>query len=336
MAPSAPRASVIVRSYRRPDQVAELVRRLAEQDHDSYEIVVVEQSEDRALRARLAAIAGDRLRLLRRPPLGAPGARNEGVRHARGEILLFIDDDDLPIGRRWIADHVANYDDPACVGVNGRLTSNPDGPRPTRFPRLVRWASFHYSLFRDNRALAVGDLRKPGILFLVGNNFSVRRSLVDQIGGWDEGIPMGEEQSFCFKYELRRDPRQYFVYDPRPVIWRRVDIAGGLDRRTRRDWHVNELRGRVIFYHAVVGHYFPVRFVALYPLFVLRAAQQVLTWIWDHDNRGHGLAGRLRASLALLLWLLPVTWRDGIRRPRRAVRRVPVLMPAAEREGDGG
>jgi glycosyltransferase involved in cell wall biosynthesis len=321
----APLASVIVRSYRRAEPLLELVDRLRRQRHASFEIIVVEQSDDPGLLARLDALGDPRLRVLPRPPLGAPGARNEGVRHARGELLLFVDDDDLPVTDTWIADHVANYDDPLCLGVNGRLSSQDALPGPPRFPRLVRWMSFSYSIFRDPLTLPVGSLRKAGITFAVGNNFSVRRALVDRVGGWDEGIPMGEEQSFFFRYERARQPGEYLVYDPQPVVWRRVDIVGGLDRRTRADWYENELKGRIIYYHHVVAHYFPWRFRLLYPLFVLRAAERVLFWIWDADNRAHGVLGRVAASVRVLGALPRMTLEWGWRSDRAAVRRVPAL-----------
>jgi glycosyltransferase involved in cell wall biosynthesis len=312
----SPPVSIVVRSYRRPGPLLELVERLRAQTHREFELVIVEQSEDPALVARLEALGDPRIRILVRPPLGAPGARNEGVRHASGEILLFIDDDDLPTDEEWVGAHVANYDDPDCMGVNGRLSSDPTGASRVRFPRLVRWASFRYSFFRDPLTLAVGPLRKPGITFLVGNNFSVRRSLVERVGGWDEGVPMGEELSFFFRYARVRGPREYLVYDPAPVIWRRVDVPGGLDRRTRDDWYVNELRGRVIFYHGIVARYFPARFRAFYPLFWLRPLQQVLMWIWDADNRGRGTPQRLRATIDLL-------------------RRFPALAAKFRREAQG-
>lgn len=320
-----PLASVIVRSYQRPGPLLELVSRLCRQTYGNFEIVIVEQSNDADLVAQLGTIGDPRLRVFTHSPLGAPGARNEGVRHARGKFLVFVDDDDLPVADTWIADHVANYDDPACLGVNGRLSNVDAPPPPPRFPRLLRWLSFRYSLFRDPLTLPVGSLRKEGILFAVGNNFSLRRSLVDRIGGWDEGVPMGEEHSFYFKYEQGRAPGEYLVYDPAPVVWRRVDIEGGLARRTRPDWFENELKGRIIYYHHVVAHYFPWRFRLLYPLFVLRAAERVLMWIWDHDNRFHRTNERLRASLGTMTALLRLTRRWGWGWGRTEIVRVPML-----------
>src|SRR3954468_24177563 len=93
-----PRVSVIVRSFNRLGALAELLTALLAQDHDSFEIVVVEQSTERmsADLARIDALARDpRVRILRSRPLGGPGARNAGVRAARGDLLVFIDDDDL-------------------------------------------------------------------------------------------------------------------------------------------------------------------------------------------------------------------------------------------------
>jgi glycosyltransferase involved in cell wall biosynthesis len=328
-APSPPLASVVVRSYRRPKALRELLDRLCRQRYPRFEIVVVEQSGDPTLLASLATRRDPRLRVLERPPLGAPGARNEGVRHARGEVILFVDDDDLPIGDDWIEAHMANYADPLCMGVNGRLAAGPQGAPVPRFPRLVRWASLRHTPFKDPWTFAFGSLRKEGIDFLVGSNASVRRSLIERIGGWDEGIPMGEEQSFAFKFARDRRPGERLSYDPRPQVWRRVNINGGLDRRSCRDWYRRDLEGRVIYYHGVVGHYFPWRFRLLYPLFLLRVIEQVLIWLWDADNAERTFGERLRATLLTLAEFPAIEWRVGWRLDRSAIRRAPALEDAS-------
>src|SRR5262245_36251503 len=118
-----PRLSVVIRSHNRLAALAELLAALLAQDHDSFELVVVDQSTDRppADLARVEALAADpRVRVLRFPPLGGPGARNTGVRNARGNLFVFIDDDDLPHGNDWLRRHEANFSDPRCLGVTGR------------------------------------------------------------------------------------------------------------------------------------------------------------------------------------------------------------------------
>src|ERR1041384_5594624 len=122
-----PRVSVIVRSYNRLPALAELLEALLAQDHDSFEVVVVEQTQAGAGEdvARLDALARDRrFRLLRYPPLGGPRARNAGVRRARGDLLVFIDDDDLPASTDWLRRHEANFEDPRCLGATGQVVDD--------------------------------------------------------------------------------------------------------------------------------------------------------------------------------------------------------------------
>jgi len=321
-----PFVSVVVRSFRRSRALWELLGRLLLQNYPSFEIVVVEQSEDNELQRRLASLRDDRLKVIVRPPLGAPAARNEGVRHSDGEILVFIDDDDLPVGDAWLTRHVDNYSNPLCVGVVGRLLSDPERLPKPRFPRLVRRIAFHHTFLKDPVTYAWGSLRKEGLDFLIGSNASVRRSLVERIGGWDEGIPVGEEQSFAFKFARDRKPDERFIYDPEPLVWRRVDIEGGLDRRSGPDWHLREFEARIAYYHDVVGYYFPWRLRLLYPIFILRAIEQVWEWIWDADNNGHSTRERAMACAAVVRRLPILLWRRWRHSATSQVRRVDHLI----------
>jgi glycosyltransferase involved in cell wall biosynthesis len=292
--------SVVVRSFKRPAALLELVDRLCRQAYPCFEVIIFEQSGDPKLVAELHARRDHRLQVVVSPPCDPPRARNEAVRHARGDVLIFIDDDDLPIGTDWISLHLRNYSDPTCVGVAGRATGDATGKKRPLFPRVIRALAMRHTFFKDTVALNHNTIRKTNIDFLVGTNASVRRTLIERIGGWDEGIPMHEEQSFAFKFHRHRSPGEHFVFDPGPTIQRRTDIPGGLERRTRKDWARWELETRLFYYERVVGHYFPVRYRLLCPLFVLRGVQQVLFWIWDGDNRHRGFFERMRATIDLV------------------------------------
>jgi len=296
-----PLVSVVVRSYRRPKALFELVERLRTQSYPRFEVVILEQSNDPGLVEALNSLNDSRLQITVSPALNPPAARNAAIRKSRGDILLFVDDDDLPIQNDWIDHHLANYWDPRCMGVVGRLVSNPENPKAPRFPRLLRALAMRFTPFYDTRGYAHNTLRKVGIDFLIGSNSSVRRSLVERIGGWDEGIPMNEEQSFSIRFARLRAEGEHFTFDPRPMMWRRTDIAGGLDRRNGDAWYLRELEARLFYYRHVVGYYFPRRYLLLRPLFWPRAVLQVLEWIWDPDNRNHPFFQRLRASLDLIL-----------------------------------
>jgi glycosyltransferase involved in cell wall biosynthesis len=319
--PGAVLVSVVVRSYKRKEALKELVARLREQRHPSFEIVILEQSDDSDLVRHLESIGDPRVRVVVSPPMSPPAARNEAIRHSSGEVILLIDDDDLPIGDDWIDLHAENYADPRCMGVVGRLVGDPANVKSPRFPRLVRHFAMRYTFFKDTRALAYNTVRKEGIDFLIGSNASMRRSLIERIGGWDEGIPMNEEQSFAIKFAQQRRDGEKFVFDPRPLMWRRTDVPGGLDRRRGDDWHMRELEARLFYYEHVVGYYFERRYRLLRPLFWLRGIEQVLVWIWDSDNGHRSFGERLSASLEVV-FRLPKALRSS-RFSVSDVRRVP-------------
>jgi glycosyltransferase involved in cell wall biosynthesis len=319
--PAKVAVSVVVRSFKRAEALKELVGRLGLQSHPSFEVVILEQSEDQALVRDLEALGDSRIRVVVSAPLNPPAARNEAVRHTKGEILILIDDDDLPIGTDWIDRHLANFADPLCMGVVGRLQRDPDRAAAPAFPRFVRLLAMRHTLFKDSRGLAHNTLRKKDIDFLIGSNVSIRRSLLDRIGGWDEGIPINEEQSFAFKFHLAKRPGEHFTYDPVPTIWRRTDIPGGLNRRFGADWYLRELDAWLFYFRHVVAHYFPLRYRLLYPLFLLRAIQKVSFWIWDEDNSHRPVGERITANVELFT-RLPQVLRSS-RFAAEKVRRVP-------------
>lgn len=318
-----PTVSVAIRSFHRPEALNELIALLRSQRYPDFEIVVYEQSDDPALVAQLNSLGDGRLKVFPGPALSPPGARNAAIRHCRGDIVLFIDDDDLPVGDDWIERHVKNYEDPACMGVVGRLLRDPEKREGPRFPKLVQKLAMRHTFFKDTVMLAHNTLRKEGIAFLIGSNASVRRALLERVGGWDEGVPMHEEQSFAFKFALGRRAGEYFVFDPTALMWRRTGVPGGLGRRAGDDWHVRELEGRLFFYKHVVGHYFSTRYKLLFPLFWLRGVEQVIAWIWDPDNADRSLSSRLRASVEVI-GALPEALRFK-RFPAERIRRVPSL-----------
>lgn len=318
--------SIIVRSYKRPQQLLELLPRLLRQTHGDFELLILDQSSDPALDAAVAALDDRRIHLISRPPLGAAAARNEAIRYARGEILAFIDDDDLPADDRWLAHHVANYDDPDVMGVVGRIVGHEAPVWRVRFPRLVRAFALSHTMFRDTREYAYGPLRKRGIDYLHGTNSSCRRALCERIGGWDEGrFPYGEEQSFAYRFARQHVGGEHLAYDPAPLVGRRFDIPGGCDRRSGTDWFTRELAARIHYYHGMIGHYFPWRFRLLYPIYVMRMLVAMIVWIWQRDNAHRPSSERTEATLRVIAGVPGMIWRHGWTVEPTAVRRVTTL-----------
>lgn len=301
---SSPRVSVVIRSYCRLNALADLLERVLDQDHHSFEVVVVEQTPEPTdqERDRLAPLVADpRLRLLERPPLGGPAARNEGVRAARGELVILIDDDDLPLDRHWISAHERHYDDPLLVGLTARHVRAPGERCP--YPPLgwFRHRCMSYSFLKTPFTYARLDTDLQPVGWLHGTNASFRRQVVVQAGLWDETVRSQDEHSLAFKLARKLKPGQYLAFRAEPPVLRRVDLGGGMAKR-RADVS-GELRNQLQFVHRIIGRYYPTRLRALYPLYLTHVLGRTINWIWDEARGETRVARRLKQTAEACLEL---------------------------------
>jgi glycosyltransferase involved in cell wall biosynthesis len=92
---TSPLLSVVIPTWNRARLVREAVESALAQGR-GVEVVVVDDGSTDGTADELGARFGSRIKLLRLPRRGGVGAaRNAGVRQARGELLAFLDSDDL-------------------------------------------------------------------------------------------------------------------------------------------------------------------------------------------------------------------------------------------------
>jgi GT2 family glycosyltransferase len=206
--------TVVICTADRPDTLAGAVRSVLDQPYPDFEVLVVDQSRDARTQEIVAELARSdgRLRYVRLPERGLSRAYNRGVAEASHELLAFTDDDCVaPQG--WlaaIASAFAEHPDADLLygQVLGPLEPNlhsEEGVIPTlaipRFERLSRRDGFR--------------------VFGMGANFAARRSLVMQLGGFDEvlggGGPLQSAQDFDFAYRVHHQGG-VILLDPRVVV----------------------------------------------------------------------------------------------------------------------
>ncbi|HET9932385.1 MAG TPA: glycosyltransferase [Polyangiaceae bacterium] len=289
-----PAVSVVIRSYDRLDACIELIENVLSQDHPSFEVVVVEQTPNptAAQVARLTEFERDpRVRILRSAPLGAARARNVGWRSARNEVVLFMDDDDLPLRADWIRCHAQNFRDPLCVAVTGReVRSRDEDPSPYDTARARRLC-LRYTFFKMPRGHTRHTTRIEGVTAVQGGNASFRRAAIERAGGWDELTESTDENSFDFRFERVRRPGEYKVFDPTPVMLRRLDQVGGLARRQASLSRV--LSFELSYSHRLIRRYYPFRFYLCYFVYLWLAASRAVSYVADH-HRERSLLSLLR------------------------------------------
>lgn len=308
-----PRITVLVRSYQRPYAVAELIAAILAQDHDSFEIVVVEQTQvfEEAQLAVLEPLWADpRVRVLRFPPLGGARARNEGIRAARGQIIILIDDDDLPVGIDWIRKHEAHYADRNLVGLSARQVRRPGEACPypdVARPIIRRFAMRFNPLGIPHLSVPRLDEDLQHVCWINGTNGSVRREVALRVGLWDESVKALEEHSFGFKFARAKLPGEYLAWRSEPTIVRRVDVRGGMDKRSG-DLR-KELETQLRFSHFVVSKYHEKKFRRLYPAYLASAMVRTTAFIWDYDWFDMPFSDRTKRTCQLIR-MFPEVWRE--------------------------
>jgi GT2 family glycosyltransferase len=224
--PDVTTVSVVICSNR-PSGLAAAVESVLANQSPPFELVVVAQGPDAAWAA--LALSGlsqtsrhdPRLRIVHDPGRGLSHARNVGVRETTGDLILFTDDDCV-VASDWVASHVACYRERADVMlVYGKVVpptwyTGAEGFVPTFEP------SAHGDPFRQRGGLVLG----------IGANMSLRRTLLDRIGPFDEMLGAGGPLVSAEDMDLAMrafTAKQVSMADSRPL----VTHEGGLRPRGR-------------------------------------------------------------------------------------------------------
>jgi glycosyltransferase involved in cell wall biosynthesis len=182
------------------------------------------------------------IRYLRQENRGQASARNHGIREARGEIVLFGDDDTIP-ARNLASEHIAwhrKYPE-ACVGVLGHVSWSP-GVHPTPF---MKWLGLAGPLF-DYRGLCRGA--QVDFPRFYSNNVSLKTEFLRQNGTFDEDFRTYGYEDFELAYRLTKRGLR-LLYNPDAVGYhykylsfadacRRAQLVEAAERvlRTKEAW----------------------------------------------------------------------------------------------------
>jgi glycosyltransferase involved in cell wall biosynthesis len=186
-----PRLSVVIPTRNRQSALHRVLRSLQHQTlaPSAYEVLVVDDGSDPPVRCA-SSTGGPMLRLIRLPHVERSAARNQGAREARGEILVFIDDDMLP-GRNLLEAHaVAQAEWPSALAA-GEITLPPE---TLRTPFGLFRSGLETSALPSSR----GPVSRPN--FATAANMSVSRDRFLALGGFDPSIVTSEDQDLALRH----------------------------------------------------------------------------------------------------------------------------------------
>jgi len=220
---SAPLVSAIIPTYNRANLVGEAIESVLGQTYPHVEVIVVDDGSTDDTVVRLAQF-GNRIRVVAQDNAGPAAARNRGIAMCNGQFVAFLDSDDL-----WVRTKLDRQ-----VALLQRL--------PASIPCclsniMMRWANRQVTSFELswlNPAIDEGIWLNPDEVLatrfvLFNQAVMIRRSVLERVGGFDEGLRLLEDTDLAMRLSL--EGVWAFIREPLS-IWR--ETAGSCYQEAQR------------------------------------------------------------------------------------------------------
>jgi glycosyltransferase involved in cell wall biosynthesis len=191
--------SAVICTRNRPDLIGDAVASVLANTYPSFDLLVVDQSDDGRTHAVVDRLAQGHpnLRYLHTSTPGLSRAYNIGIRETSGEVIAFTDDDCIA-PPDWIQQIAAAFQAEPDVDMLYGQVLLPEALKPV----LAEGKGTVPTLAIERRRRLS---RRDGFqVYGMGANFAARRRLFERIGGFDElmggGGPLRSSQDFDFQY----------------------------------------------------------------------------------------------------------------------------------------
>jgi len=138
--------------------------------------------------------------------------RDIALKYAKGEILAFIDDDAYP-RKDWLKNAMKNFSDLQVAAVGGpAITAKEDNLRQ-------RASGLVYASALTSGAYNYRYIPKPKreVDDYPTCNLLVRKSLMQELGGFDTKLWPGEDTKLC--RDITKKLHKKIIYDPEVLVW---------------------------------------------------------------------------------------------------------------------
>ena len=212
--------SIVVCTREHPDVLERQLASLARLEYSNYEVIVVDNAP-RSDRTRQVCERFPFVRYVLEPRAGLDYARNTGWLTATKPVIAYTDDD-AAVDSYWLAALALNYADPDVHCVTG-----------CTFPLELETKAQH--CFEKYGGMQRGFTRrvyKPGQWnaffplgsgrFGAGVNLSVRRDVLEKLGGFDPALDVGSVARGGGDLDIMARVIQAggtLVYEPRAIVW---------------------------------------------------------------------------------------------------------------------
>ncbi len=196
--------SVIIPSFNYGRFIAEAIESVLAQTYAVGEIIVVDDGSTDETQ-QVVQVFGEAVKYIRQENAGVCSARNRGVEESTGELIAFLDADDI-----WepsnLEKRVAKFETNEQIGLVHCGMREFDSETGETL-----------KLYLEGKEGWVGDdllLWEKPVVNVSGSAIVVEREAFDAVGGFDTRMKVGEDWDFC--YRVARKYKVGFV--PEPLI----------------------------------------------------------------------------------------------------------------------
>lgn len=214
--------SVILCTYNRDKYIYNVLQSIADGTYGDYEIVLVNNNSTDSTEAECQRFRNDypnvSFNYCVELQQGLSYARNCGIRNAKGDVLVYVDDDAL-VNPEYLATYADFFDkNPDAVAAGGPILPQYDGCDEPG------WMS-HYTRQLVTGRLYLGDRQRefPKDAFPGGGNAAYRKSVFDKVGlfnvelGRKGNSLMGAEEKDLF--DKMTTQGMHFYYLPTAILY---------------------------------------------------------------------------------------------------------------------
>lgn len=194
------RVSVVIPVYNGEDFIARALDSVFSQTVPPYEVIVVNDGSRDGTAQQLAAF-GERIRVISIPNGGVANARNVGLKACTGDLVAFLDADDI-----WFPDKLARqlavlerYPEIGFCCCDYLTLNRRLDVKVSHFERFRRDPEFNFD----------APLRRQALELLIKQNFVgtcsnvlFRRSLIDVVGYFNPGLRQSEDYDMWIRFSL--------------------------------------------------------------------------------------------------------------------------------------
>ncbi len=206
-----PKVSIIVASRNCSETIGECLRALFDQDYpqEAFEVIVIDGISTDAT----VQIAQETAAKVVSLPINAAAAYNYAMGIVKYDVLGFVDAD-AKVERDWLSKLVRHLDDPRVAGVSGAIET---------WNSQNAWARcLGYEI--KNRYQRIGKYTGR----IATMNLLFRKEVIEEVGGWDEGLPSQYDTDFGYRvsalgYKIAYEPNAKCFHFNRQTVreyWR--------------------------------------------------------------------------------------------------------------------